>query len=66
MPDQSLEHRVAALEAAVHDLRKQEKPGPTWLERVSGILAQEPEFAKVIEYGRYWREHGHEPPPVSE
>ena len=66
MSNETLEQRVAALEAAVKDLRQQEKPGPTWLERVSGILAQESEFAKVIEYGRYWREHGQEPPLVSE
>jgi hypothetical protein len=62
----TLEQRVAALEAAIREMKSHEKPQQPWLARVSGILAGEPEFAKVMEYGRYWREHGQEPPQVVE
>jgi hypothetical protein len=62
MSNPTLEQRVAALEAALREIKSQEKPKQPWLQRVSGILAHEPEFEKVIDYGRYWREHGQEPP----
>ena len=60
MATKSLEQRITALETAVRELRNQMQAKPTWLQKVSGILAHEPEFAKVIEYGRYWRQYGHE------
>jgi|GEM_PF-4683093 len=50
----------------MREMQSHEPPQKPWLERVSGILAGEPEFAKVIEFGRYWRENGHEPPQVAE
>lgn len=65
MSTPTLEQRVAALEAAIREIQSHEKAQQPWLQRVSGILEEEPEFAKVIEFGRYWREHGHEPPQVA-
>ena len=65
MSTPTLEQRVAALEAAIREMKSHEQPQQPWLKRVSGILAGEADFAKVIEYGRYWREHGQEPPQVT-
>lgn len=64
----TLEQRVAALEATIQAMQSQAGTGIKlpWLERISGILADEPDFGKVIEYGRYWREHGEEPPQAVE
>jgi hypothetical protein len=54
-----LERRVAAVEAAVNDLRRSVvAPGPPgdWLARFDGAFENEPAFAEVVRYGRELRE----------
>jgi hypothetical protein len=54
-----LEHRLAAVEAAVSDLRQRASrpaPDPDWLSRFDGAFEHEPAFAEVVRYGREARE----------
>jgi hypothetical protein len=53
-----LEQRLAAVEAAVNDLRRQVAgPQPAdWLARFDGAFENEPAFAEVVKYGRELRE----------
>jgi hypothetical protein len=51
----SIEQRLAALEAAVAELQRQvgtPKPAPNWIEQITGLLKDEPDFQKVLAYGR--------------
>jgi len=54
----ALERRLAVLEAAVAELQRRLSPAlpaPDWLEQISGIAKDEPDFEKVLEYGREYR-----------
>ena len=58
-PSPSLEERLAAVEAAVADLRRrlpERPPAPDWLDRVTGSFKDEPAFDEVLRYGREFRE----------
>ena len=55
----SIEERLAALEREVAELRRRRPvirvavpPGANWVDAISGSMKDEPEFEKVIEYGR--------------
>jgi hypothetical protein len=53
-PDAMIEHRLAAVEAAVAELQHQlagVTTAPNWVERFTGSFKDEPAFAEV-EYGR--------------
>lgn len=54
-----MEKRVQALEQAVADLQSKATP-PTparnWLEEIAGTFENDPEFAKIVQYGREFRE----------
>jgi hypothetical protein len=53
--DATIEERLAALEAAVAELRNHlliQPPTPDWLEQVIGSFKDEPAFDEVIAYGR--------------
>lgn len=57
----SLEERLAAVEAAVAELRERipgpERPiAPDWLDRIIGSFKDEPAFDEVIRYGCEFRE----------
>jgi hypothetical protein len=59
MSDESpLEKRLAALEASMADLQRRlaglEQP-KRWLDKIVGSFRDEPEFGKVLEYGREFR-----------
>jgi hypothetical protein len=51
----TIEERLAAVEAAVADLRNPlliQPPAPDWLEQVIGSFKDEPAFEEVLAYGR--------------
>lgn len=55
----SIEERLAALEREIAELRQLQTtsrlkvpPGANWVEAVSGSMEDNPEFEKVLEYGR--------------
>jgi hypothetical protein len=53
--DASIEERLAAVEAAVAELRRHilvQPPAPDWLEQVIGSFRDEPAFEEVLAYGR--------------
>ena len=56
MPDNAtIEERLAAVEAAVAELREHrliQPPAPDWLEQVVGSFQDEPAFEEVLAYGR--------------
>jgi hypothetical protein len=52
--DATIEERVAAVEAAVAELRSQlliQPPAPDWLEQVVGSSKDEPAFEELLAYG---------------
>jgi Protein of unknown function (DUF1192) len=55
-----LADRVAALEAEVARLKaKVEAPdrsGEDWLDKVSGVFADDPDYLEIVRLGRKWRE----------
>jgi hypothetical protein len=56
--DSPLEKRLSALEETVADLQRRLAgvEGPKhWVNKIAGSLRDEPEFGKVIEYGREFR-----------
>jgi hypothetical protein len=62
--DSTLEARVAKLEQAIGELQQRVPPvQPAGLMSVAGIFKDDPGFADVVEYGRYYRETGRLPPP---
>jgi len=48
---EALERRLDELDSVGHV----QKPQPGWLNSLIGMFADEPEFAKVVEYGRQHR-----------
>ncbi len=51
----TIEERLAAVEAAVTELRDRgliQPPAPDWLEQVVGSFQDEPAFEEVLAYGR--------------
>ena len=51
----TIEERLAAVEAAVAELRDHrvvQPPAPDWLEQVIGSFQNEPAFEEVLAYGR--------------
>ncbi len=55
----TLEERLATVEQAVRDLQRLmtvRTPSPSWLERLTGSMKDEPAFAEVLEYGRAIRQ----------
>jgi hypothetical protein len=73
MPESNLEDRVSKLERTLEDVKQQldalgEVPNPKsrWWERIGNkpMTAEEQEaFDAMVEYGRYYRRTGKEPPP---
>ncbi len=61
----SLEQRVAALEREVAALKGKgaAHSDEKWWERLGGAFANDAVFAEMLEYGRYFRKTGQEPPP---
>lgn len=53
-----LEERLAALELAVARLQTPSSPalGGKWVEQMVGKFENDPEFEKVVQYGREFRE----------
>ena len=59
MSEASIEQRLAAVEAAVSDLQRRlagATSSSNWLDHIIGSLKDEPDFEKVIQYGREWRQ----------
>lgn len=57
--DMQIEQRLVAVENAVRELQRRLTilpPAANWLERITGSFKDEPEFEKVLEYGRAIRE----------
>jgi len=57
--DMQIEQRLTAVEDAVRELQRRLTilpPAANWLERITGSFKDEPEFEKVLEYGRAIRE----------
>jgi hypothetical protein len=53
--DTTIEERLAAVEAAVAELREHlliQPPAPDWLEQIIGSFKDEPAFDELIAYGR--------------
>jgi hypothetical protein len=51
----TIEERLAAVEAAIAELRDRrliQPPAPDWLEQVVGSFQHEPAFEQVLAYGR--------------
>lgn len=58
----SVEERLAALEAAVNELREQtskDKPKGNWLEHITGSFKDDPVFDEILRYGREFRRSNH-------
>ena len=57
MSAETIEKRLAALEAEVTEIRrlvkKDERP---WWQKISGIFANDPAYEKAMKLGRKWRE----------
>ena len=53
-PNTSLEDRLAAVEAAISELRKQVASPPTtnWLQQITGSFRDDPAFDEIVTYGR--------------
>jgi hypothetical protein len=54
----SVEERLAALEAAVSELRKQpvkDQSTGNWLEQITGSFKDDPVFDEILRYGREFR-----------
>lgn len=55
-----LKDRVAALEAAVAQLKAKveagEKPTEPWWDRIAGTFANDPAYEEAMRLGREWRE----------
>jgi len=66
MAELTLEQRVAALEQTVAALKAAKSIGPpvrgTEVKQLGGAFANDPVFAEMLEYGRYFRKTGQEPP----
>lgn len=63
-----LETRLAALELQVEQLQSQqtsqnEPPKEDWLDKMYGLFADYPDFEKVVELGRQYRESLRPKPP---
>jgi hypothetical protein len=63
--NQTLEERVAALERAVSELKAQQAANPRWWEQIARVRTPEQlqTFDDAMEYGRYFRSTGKDPPP---
>jgi hypothetical protein len=64
LTDTTIEDRLAALEAAVAELRGNQlihRPALDWLEQIVGSFKDEPAFEEVLAYGRAIRK-GELPP----
>jgi hypothetical protein len=62
--DETIEERLAALEATVAQLQRQIlvlKAGPNWLDRVIGSVTDEEAFREALEYGRAYRQSDRPP-----
>ena len=59
-PETSIEARLAALEAAVEELRQRVAlpPNPNWLNRLIGSQCDEPAFDEFVALGREFRATG--------
>jgi hypothetical protein len=58
LTDTTIEYRLAALEAAVAELRRNQliqRPASDWLEQIIGSFKDEPAFEEVLAYGRAMR-----------
>jgi len=67
--DIQIEERLAAVEEAVRELQRRLTiltPALNWLERITGSFKDEPEFEKVLEYGRAIREADRPPDDAGE
>jgi hypothetical protein len=55
---EELEQRLIAVEKAIAELRQQTATpaSESWLDRIAGKFENDPEFEKVIQYGREFRE----------
>jgi hypothetical protein len=56
---QTLEQRLAEVDAAVRELQRHlasRPPVPNWLERIIGSFKDDPAFEEVLEYGRALRQ----------
>jgi hypothetical protein len=56
--DTTIEERLAAVEAAVAELRNHllvQPPALDWLEQVTGSFKDEPAFDEMLAYGRAFR-----------
>ena len=53
----SLEQRLEAVEAAIAELKQQQKsqPEPNWIEQITGSFKDDPIFEEVLAYGREFR-----------
>jgi hypothetical protein len=55
----SVEERLAALEAAVIELRQQqaapEQPQTNWLAQITGSFKDDPVFDQILQYGEAFR-----------
>jgi hypothetical protein len=52
----SLEQRLAAVEAAIAELKEQKtNSSPNWLEKITGSFKDDPIFDEVLAYGREFR-----------
>jgi len=64
LPEAPIEQRLAAVEAAVAELRRRLPSPPStssWLEQVIGSFKDEPAFEEVIAYGRLLRAADRQP-----
>lgn len=55
----SVEERLAALEAAVNELREEagkNQPKGNWLEQITGSFKDDPVFDEILRYGREFRQ----------
>jgi hypothetical protein len=67
--DMQIEQRLTAVEDAVRELQRRLTiltPAVNWLDRITGSFKDEPEFEKVLEYGRAIREADRPPDDAGE